>query len=255
MDKSVFYKQEGKIGIISLSNSTNSNPLNLIVLNEIVDVFNMSAKNEDICVIYRAEGKHFTFGADLKYVKELVSNNDMLDESDEYSWAWQKITIAMLEHPGIIIVGYHGWVVGGGFEHTLGSDIRLAADNTKIMLPELDLGVFFSNGSTKLLPAIIGEGRAKQLMIMGKEISAEKALDFGLVSEICTPDKLDNLLMSYAKKIIAKDHLALKNAKKLINKARSSSLDTVLNNEGKAMVEAGRSQSTKQRILSYLKSH
>jgi len=255
MDKSVSYKQEGKIGIISLINSAKSNPLNLITLNEIVDAFYLSAKNGDVCVIYRAEGKHFTFGADLKYVNELVSSDDKLDESDEYSWAWQKITTAMLEHPGIIIVGYHGWVVGGGFEHTLGSDIRLAADNTKIMLPELDLGVFFSNGSTKLLPAIIGEGRAKQLMIMGEKIDAQKAYDFGLINAICKSEELDDLLMAYAKKVVSKDQVALKNAKKLINKARSSSLDTVLDDEGKAMMAASRSESTKQRILSFLKIH
>ena len=255
MGKSVSYKQEGKIGIISLNNSAKSNPLNLTILNEIVSAFNLSAKKGDVCVIYRAEGKHFTFGADLKYVNELISNDDKLDESDEYSWAWQKVTTAMLEHPGIIIVGYHGWVVGGGFEHTLGSDIRLAANNTRIMLPELDLGVFFSNGSTKLLPAIIGEGRAKQLMIMGTEIDAQKAYDFGLVSEVCKSEELDDLLMKYAKKIASKDTQALTTAKKLINKARNSSLDTVLDDEGKAMMEASRSESTKQRILSFLKTH
>jgi len=48
-----------------------------------------------------------------------------------------------MNHPDIIIVGYHGWIVGGGFEHTLGSDLRLAADNTRIILPELDMGIFF----------------------------------------------------------------------------------------------------------------
>ena len=255
MDKSVSYKQDGKIGVISLINSEKSNPLNLATLDEIIAAFNLSAKNGDVCVIYRAEGKHFTFGADLKYVNELISSDDKLDESDQYSWAWQKVTTAMLEHPGIIIVGYHGWVVGGGFEHTLGSDLRLAADNTKIMLPELDLGVFFSNGSTKLLPAIIGEGRAKQLMIMGEEIDAKKAYDFGLVNEVCKSEDLDDLLMAYARKIASKDQLALKNAKRLINTARSNSLDTVLADEGKAMMAASRSESAKQRIISFLKSH
>lgn len=255
MDKFVSYKQEGKIGIISLINSVKSNPLNLATLNEIIATFNLSAKNEDVCVIYRAEGKHFTFGADLKYVKSLISNKNKLSEADQYSWAWQKVTTAMLEHPGIIIVGYHGWVVGGGFEHTLGSDLRFAADNTKIMLPELDLGVFFSNGSTKLLPEIIGEGRAKQLMIMGQEIDAKKAYDFGLVNEVCKSEDLDDLLMTYATKIASKDQLALKNAKRLINKARGSLMGTVLDDEGKAMMAASRSESTKQRILSFLKSH
>jgi len=255
MDKSVLYEKKGDIGIISLNNPKKSNSFNLTTLNELVTAFQASAKNDDACVIYRAEGKHFTFGADLEYVKELIIDADMQEESEKFSWAWQAVTTAMMEHPGIIIVGYHGWVIGGGFEHTLGSDLRLAADNTKIMMPELNLGVFYSNGSTKLLPAIIGEGRAKQLMILGEEIDAQKAYAFGLVNEVCKSEELDDLLMSYAKNIVAKDHQALITAKKVINKARSSELKDVLNSEGKAMVEAGQSESTKQRILNFLEAH
>ncbi len=255
MSKSVLYEKENKIGIISLTNPEKSNPLSLDVLNDLIAAFQQSKANDDVCVIYRAEGKNFTFGADLKFAHEMITNKELRSEASEYLWAWQEVTCAMMEHPGIIIVGYHGWIVGGGFEHTLGSDIRLAADDCRIMLPELDIGIFFSNGSTQLLPKIVGEGRAKQMMLLGDPIPAKTALDFGLVTEVCKPDELDDLLKAYAEKITSKDQKALRLTKKIVNESRDDTLESVLFKEGRAMIETGQSEGARERISAFLKMH
>jgi len=255
MSTPVLYESKDSIGTISLNNPDKSNPFDLSTLKDLVSALKESRANNDVCVIYRAEGKNFTFGADLKYAYEMIVNPDLKAQATQYTWAWQEVTSAMMEHPGIIIVGYHGWIVGGGFEHTMGSDLRLAADNTRIMLPEPDMGIFFSNASIKLLPMIIGESRAKQLMIMGNEISAKTALDFGLVNEVCKPEDLDDLLVQYANKIASKDHLALKLAKKLIHEARIDTMDAALYKEGRAMIETGQGKGIRQRIKNFLKRH
>ncbi|MCK5665051.1 MAG: enoyl-CoA hydratase/isomerase family protein, partial [Thiotrichaceae bacterium] len=140
MNNKVLYEKDGDIGRITLNNPEKSNPITKEVLTDLIDAFKLSHKNQDMCVIYSAKGENFTFGADLKYGYELIRNKDKQSEAAEYLWSWQELTIAMMDHPGIIIVGYHGWIVGGGFEHTLPCDLRIAADNTKIMLPELSLG-------------------------------------------------------------------------------------------------------------------
>jgi len=255
MTKPVLYEKENKIGIISLNNPEKSNPFTLEVLSDLIAAFEESKANGDVCVIYRAEGKNFTFGADLKYAHEMITNPDLRSEASQYLWAWQEVTSAMIDHPGIIIVGYHGWIVGGGFEHTLGSDLRLAADDTQIMLPELDMGIFFSNASTQLLPAIVGEGRAKQMMLLGDPIPAKTALDFGLVNEVCKPDELDALLKSYAEKIVSKDQKALRLTKKIVNESRADTIDSVLFKEGRAMIETGQSDGAQKRISAFLKMH
>jgi enoyl-CoA hydratase/carnithine racemase len=171
----VLYEKDGDVGKITINKPEQRNTLDLITLKKLISAFEQSAKNEDVCVVYAAEGKHFTVGADLKYGYELMTNPDKFPEAIEFLESWQILTRAMLAHPGIIIIGLHGWVIGGGFEHTLACDLRIAASDTRIMLPELGVGLFFSNASTKLLSRIIGEGRAKQLMILGKEINAEEA--------------------------------------------------------------------------------
>ena len=253
MKKPVLYEKKDSVGVITLNNPEKSNPLGLDVLRQLIDAFNESAANGDSCVIYRAEGKHFTFGADLKQGYELITNPDLQSTAVQDIWTWQELTGAMIAHPGIIIVGYHGWVVGGGFEHTLCSDLRIAADNTKIMLPELDLGIFFSNASTKILPRLIGESRAKELMLLGDVIKADRALEIGLVNRVCPADELDTLLQEYAGKIAGKDPFAVKTAKRLLYQVQDASIEDVLYREGRAMIETGQSGGPEQRIGAFLK--
>ena len=253
MEKKVYYEREGAIGIIMLNDPENSNPINLSVLRGLIDAFKTSAANGDLCVIYGAKGKNFTFGADLKDGFDLITNPGRRSEAAEDLWCWQELTSVMLEHPGVIIVGYHGWIVGGGFEHTLCADIRVAADDTKIMLPELDMGIFFSNASLKILPRIVGEGRAAEMMLMGRVMKAQRALEIGLVNRVCAPEELEGVLKEYASAIASKDSVALKTFKKLFRRAQESSMDDVLLNEYRAMVQTGQSEGARQRIGAFLK--
>ncbi len=231
MSDKVLYEKNGPIGRITLNHPEKSNPITKEILSLLIEAFELSRKNEDMCVIYSAKGKNFTFGADLKYGYDLLTNKEKASDAVDYLWSWQDLTVAMMGHPGIIITGYHGWVVGGGFEHTLACDLRIAAEDTRIMLPELDLGLFYSNASTRLLPQIIGATRAKELMLTGRDIDAAEAFRIGLVNQVCKIEELDDLLNSYAAKIAAKFK------------------------EGRAMVLSGRSENTEKRIKQFILAH
>ncbi len=251
MAEEVLYNKEGDIGIITLNKPEQRNTLDLNTLNQLVEAFRKSANNQDVCVIYQAEGKHFTVGADLKYAYEILTDPSRLEEGVLFQNTFQTLTRAMMGHPGIIIVGLHGWVIGGGFEQTLYCDIRIAADDTRIMLPELGVGIFFSNASTKLLPRIIGEGRAKHLMLLGQEINAEEALQIGLVTQVCKPTALKRILKKMANSIVQKSHLALQYTKKLVTENQDLPLDAVLDSEALAMIETGRSEEARKRITKF----
>ncbi|MFX0106135.1 MAG: enoyl-CoA hydratase/isomerase family protein, partial [Candidatus Hodarchaeota archaeon] len=138
-------------------------------------------------------------------------------------------------------------------EQLLYCDLRIAANDTRIMLPELGIGLFFSNASTKLLPRIIGEGRAKQLMYLGSEISAEEALNIGLVNQVCKPEGLRRVLRRNANSIVQKDHVVLKWAKKLINENQDASIESVLAKELRVMILMGQSEDLKKRLEKFVK--
>ena len=253
MEGIVLYEKEGNIGKITLNKPEQRNTLDLKTLKRLIEVFKKSADNGDICVIYGANGKHFTVGADLKYGFELLTDNSRMAEAIEFLESFQDLTRAMISHPGVVIAGLHGWVIGGGFEQLLYCDLRIAANNTRIMLPELGVGLFFSNASTKLLPRIIGEGRAKQLMYLGSEISAEEALNIGLVNQVCKPEGLRRILRRIANTIVQKDHIALKWAKKLINENQDASIESVLAKELRVMILTGQSEELKRRLEKFVK--
>ena len=253
MNEIVLYEKEGDIGKITLNKPEQRNTLDLETLKRLIEVLKISANNEDVCVIYAANGKHFTVGADLKYGYELLTNKNRMDEAVEFLESFQNLTRVMIAHPGIIIAGLHGWVIGGGFEQLLYCDLRIAANNTRIMLPELGLGLFFSNASTKLLPRIIGEGRAKQVMYLGSEIDAEEALKLGLVNQVCKPEGLRRILKRTANTIVQKDHVALKWAKKLINENQDDTIESVLAKELRVMISTGQSVELKRRLEKIVK--
>lgn len=253
MENVVKYETNGNIGSIMLNKPEQQNSFDLITIRKLIESFEQSAENGDICVLFTAEGKHFSVGDDLKYTYELLNDIERMTEALEFIGSFQKLTRVMLAHPGVIIAGLHGWVIGGGFEMLLCCDLRIAASDTRIMLPELGVGLFFSNGSTKLLPRIIGEGRAKELMFLGKELSAEQALNIGLVNEVCKPEGLNRILKRTANIILQKSHLALRIAKKLINENQSKNMDGVLDSEMLAIFETGQSEEGKQRIEKFVK--
>lgn len=230
MTSKVQYSTKSKVGEIILEGPKN-NPLDLETLLDLIVEFKNSAQNQDKCVLFKATGPNFTVGADLKYIHKLVQEQDV-EKFHQFSKAFQDLSRAMLDHPGIIIAGLHGWVVGGGFEISLSADIRYASNTTRIMLPELSIGTMFSNASTKLLGQIIGLGRAKELMLLGEEISAERGYEIGLLNKICDEEKLDDEMNITAGKIISRiDPHALQLAKSLIHKNQNLSIEEVLNNE------------------------
>jgi len=253
MEEIVLYEKEKNIGKIILNKPEQRNSLDLITLRKLIDAFNQSSENNDVCVIYTGEGKDFCVGADLEYSYDLIHDVNKLPEAIEFLQAFQDLTRAIIAHPGIIIVGYHGWAVGGGFEHTLCCDLKIAAEDTKIMLPELKIGLFFGNLITKLLPRMVGECRAREILYLGEQITAEEAYNIGLVNHVCKPQGLKRALRRYANSIVQKDPLGLRLTKKLLNENRDNINESVLDSELIGMITTGQSEELKRRIRMFVK--
>jgi len=255
MSEDILYKKEGSIGRVIVNREEQKNTFDVDTLKALTDAFKKSEENGDICVLYTAEGKHFTYGVNLKYAYSLMKDGANSKESSQLTGSFQDVTRAMRNHSGIIIGGLKGYIIGGGFEITLSCDLRIAANDTTIMFPELSIGTMFSNASTKLLPRIVGEGRAKQLMIMGKSIDADEALAIGLVNHVCKPEELDTVLERYAKEILEKDAYAVKVAKKLINENQDIDMESTLEKEYVGMMNCGIIGGFKSRLKDFVEKH
>jgi len=88
MEDIVLYEKQGDIGKITLNKPKQRNTIDIQVLKKLIEYFKQSAENGDVCVIYAANGKHFTVGADLKYGYDLLTNKEKLAEAVEFLETW-----------------------------------------------------------------------------------------------------------------------------------------------------------------------
>ncbi|HWC76348.1 MAG TPA: enoyl-CoA hydratase/isomerase family protein, partial [Blastocatellia bacterium] len=95
-----------------------------------------------------------------------------------------------------------GLVAGGGNEWNLACDLAIAADHAKFMHIETSVGMVAATGATQWLPLVIGDRRAREMLLTGEPLSAQKALDWGLVNEVVPQADLDNAVMALCQKLI-----------------------------------------------------
>lgn len=185
------------------------NALDQATLDEMKHFLEAAKLDETIglVVITGAGEKSFAAGADIKQLKQ----RNMLDilqtggmkEFYTYIENYEKPTIAMI----------NGFALGGGCELALACDIRIASETAKIGLPELNLAVIPGAGGTQRLARLIGKGKALELILTGKVLSAEEAKNIGLVSDTVPADELKEAVEKVAQSILAKGPLAVRLAK------------------------------------------
>jgi len=123
--------------------------------------------------------KAFSAGADLKE-RHGMDENAIRDQLARY-----KDEIGVLDRsPKPVVAAINGLALGGGLELALACDLRVAAPSAVLGLPETTLGIIPGAGGTQRLPRIVGEARAKEMILLGRRITADEALAWGLVNRV-----------------------------------------------------------------------
>jgi 2-oxoglutaroyl-CoA hydrolase len=133
-----------------------------------------------------------------------------------------------------VIAALHGYCFGVGLELALACDFRIAADDLQLGFPEVTIGMIPGSGGTQRLTRLVGLGRAKDLVLRGRRISAGEALALGLVTEVVLTDELDDAVLRLTDELSRHSPLALAMAKRVLNQAYEGPLSQGLELEGLA---------------------
>lgn len=190
-------------------NRPKANALSRELLVEIHNAIEEAEKDPNIrvVIITGGEGKFFAAGADIPTIAQ-----DLDDPMGEGKMLAQGIkTMNRIEAcTKPVIAGVNGFALGGGCELALACHIRIASTTATFGQPEINLGIIPGWGGTFRLPRVIGEGRAMDLMLTGRSISADEALHYGLVSKVVPPDELKSALQELADLLASKPPVALR---------------------------------------------
>ena len=211
----------GRVALLELDNP----PLNLVTpammeqLDAALDA--LASGGEARAVVLAGAGdRAFCAGSDVKEFEDLagrVAQGKLLFEK----YVYRKLA----ELPVPTIAAIDGDALGGGLELALCCDLRVAAEDARLGMPEVRLGVMPGSGGTQRLPAVIGPARAKELILVGDLVGAARAEQIGLVNRVVPPGGARAAAVEMGEKIAQRGPVAVREAKRLIERARDLDLD------------------------------
>jgi enoyl-CoA hydratase len=221
--ENIIIRIEDGIGVIKINRPQARNALNSATLKEIEQSLELFEQDDTVRVIvFIGEGdESFVSGADIQQLRERRALDALLPNMSG--------TYRLIENSSkATIAAINGYALGGGCELALACDIRIAAEHAKLGLPELNLSIIPGAGGTQRLTRIVGKGRAMDMILTGEIITAKKAEEIGLVSQVVPKEKLWEAVREKANKIRVKGPLAIKLAKLVINRGFDVDMDTAL---------------------------
>jgi enoyl-CoA hydratase/carnithine racemase len=170
-------------------------------------------KDIRVVIVTGTGDRAFCAGADLKE-REHMS----MSEVRQYIRAIRDTFTDIENLPIPVICAINGIALGGGLELALACDIRLASPNAKMGLTECTLGIIPGGGGTQRLPRLVGRGKAKEMLFLGLQITAQEALEMGLINHVAAEGKLLDMALEMAERIVNNSPIAIQQAKFAVNR-------------------------------------
>ena len=223
--QNILVTTENRVGIIQLNRPKALNALNSLIMSELCDALEAFDTDGDIgAIVVTGNERAFAAGADIKQMAN-ATPVDMLDMP--FIGYWDRVT--SIAKP--IIAAVSGFALGGGCELAMACDIITASESAKFGQPEINLGIIPGAGGTQRITKALGKSLAMEVCLAGRFISAEEALNHGLVNHVYPVATYLADTIKLAQKIAAQAPIALRMAKAAVNTAFETSLSDGIKHE------------------------
>ena len=202
----------GYVARITIDNAAKLNTINRALAVEIVETIKQfeDDSNLRLVILTGAGERAFVGGADLEELAILDRDGagDFITLIHRCCDGFRRLAVP-------VIARIDGYALGAGLELAAACDLRVATDRSMFGMPEILVGVP-SVVEAALLPGLIGSGRARRLLLTGETIDTARALDWGLIDAVATPDRLDEAVERFAAAILTGGPRAIRLQKQLI---------------------------------------
>ncbi|MYE26251.1 MAG: enoyl-CoA hydratase [Chloroflexi bacterium] len=207
------------LGRVRLNRPKALNALNSALMDEVNEA--MLAFNDDKSVgamILTGNDKAFAAGADIKEMDGKTQIDMLMTVSLVDRFDFKK-----LGKP--VIAAVSGYALGGGCEIAMACDMIVASESAVFGQPEINLGIIPGAGGTQRLTRAVGKALAMEIMLTDRKLSAEEALQYGLVNRVAPLDEYMDVAIGIAQKVARRSQVAIRLTKEAVNKAYEMSLE------------------------------
>jgi 2-(1,2-epoxy-1,2-dihydrophenyl)acetyl-CoA isomerase len=209
-----------------------------------------AASNDEIrCVVLTGAGKAFCSGQDLK---DAPKSGDKRDLRDSLNRRYNPIVRAMRDMPKPIICGINGVAAGAGLSLALGADIRIMSSAAKLVEAFIGIALIPDSGATFFYPRMMGYSKAFEFATMNNPISAEQALELGLVNSVVHPKAFASALRKLALQYAQGPTQTYGFVKHLLQQGSVSTLDHMLELEADFQQRAGDSADYREGVTAFI---
>ena len=237
---------KGNVGVITLDRAKSYNALNCDLLTELMDALtNFDSVQEIGAMVITGNEKAFAAGADISDMAE--ASKEIMEESP-FIPSFDRIQ--NISKP--VIAAVSGFCLGGGNELAMSCDMIIASESAMFGQPEINLGVIPGAGGTQRLTRIVGKQIAMEMVLNNRTLTASEALDYGLVNYVYPVEEYLNQAIALAQEIAVRAPLAIKSAKKMVNRSFEVFLAEGIKDERDSFYDLFRSGDQKEGMRAFL---
>ncbi len=216
MSDSILLDVTGPVATITLNRPDVRNAFNVGMWRALQHTVEECAADRDIraIVIKGAGDKAFAAGAD---VKEFDTERSNVQQSQRYSQMLMTALESISEAPQPVIAMIRGYCVGGGCELANACDIRIGAEDTKVGITPANLGIILGYQEVRELVAIVGAGKAKEMLFTARLMDAQEALRVGWLNHVVPIEELESFTNDFITNLVTKAPLTIQAAKRSVN--------------------------------------
>ncbi|HEY5995897.1 MAG TPA: enoyl-CoA hydratase-related protein [Candidatus Deferrimicrobiaceae bacterium] len=206
---------DAKIATVTINRPKSLNALSPATMRELKSALEEIAGRDDVGVVVLtgAGEKAFVAGADISEMRSFSAAQAL-----EFALFGQGVLELIERMPQPVIGAINGFALGGGCELAMACDILVASENAKFGQPEVNLGIIPGYGGTQRLARLVGRNIAKELVLTGDMITAQRAYEIGLVNRVVPAADLLGAARDIAGRILGKGPFAIRTAKMAINR-------------------------------------
>ena len=240
----VIVKTSDFICEIRFNRSKRKNALTLDMYESMATTINEADQNSEVRVLlFTAEGDAFTAGNDLM--------DFMKSPPKDLDTPVFRFLKALTTFSKPILAAVNGAAVGIGTTMLLHCDLVYAAHSAKFQLPFIRLGLVPEAGASLLIPHMLGQRKAAELLMLGERFSAEQAESYGIINQSVDPEKLYEIVMTKAQSLAELPPIAMRQTKSLLKRVHSSELESAMATEGEVFIKRLNSPETNEAIQAF----
>jgi enoyl-CoA hydratase/carnithine racemase len=225
--------QRGSACVITWDRQERRNAWTRETIAAIANAIEAAGNHERVrCVVVRGAGEHFSAGDDLHAA--LAADRD---EWADTVAAFQRLTRVTLAAPVPILAAIDGVCIGGALEFAASCDVRLGTERARFGTPEVGIGLVATNAGTLLLPEVLGETGARELLLSGQLRDAAWANKNGFLTELVPPQRLDERIDAWTATFDQSSRAAVAATKAMLNARFGDLLEAAMEREERWCVE------------------